>query len=160
MHGCGGYARAVAQGLAGALDPARRPLVTESVVRAGGGIVWRHGESGDVEIVLVHRPSYDDWSFPKGKLHPGETEAQAAVREVQEETGLRCRLGREVGTSAYRDPKRRPKTVRYWEMTPTAGTLGPANEIDDARWVPLQEAPILLTYEHDRRLLDGWRPAG
>ena len=80
--------------------------------------------------------------------------------EVQEETGLRCRLGREVGTSAYRDPKRRPKTVRYWEMTPTAGTLGPANEIDDARWVPLQEAPMLLTYEHDRRLLEGWHPAG
>ena len=72
-------------------------------------------------------------SFPKGKLHPGETEARAALREVQEETGLGCRLGREVGTSAYRDPKRRPKTVRYWEMTPTAGTLGPANAIDDAR---------------------------
>jgi 8-oxo-dGTP pyrophosphatase MutT (NUDIX family) len=109
MPGCGGCARAVAQGLAGALDPARRPLVTETVVRAGGGIVWRHGEGGTVEIVLVHRPAYDDWSLPKGKLHPGETEAQAALREVQEETGLRCRLGREVGTSAYRDPKRRPK---------------------------------------------------
>ena len=113
-----------------------------------------------VEIVLVHRPAYDDWSFPKGKLHPGETEAQAALREVQEETGLRCRLGREVGTSAYRDPKQRPKTVRYWEMTPTAGALGPANEVDDARWVPLQEAARLLTYDHDRRLLDGWHPAG
>jgi 8-oxo-dGTP pyrophosphatase MutT (NUDIX family) len=89
----------------------------------------------------------------------GETEAQAALREVQEETGLWCRLGREVGTSAYRDPKRRPKTVRYWEMTPTRGTLGAANEIDDARWVPLKDAPMLLTYEHDRRLLDGWQPA-
>jgi 8-oxo-dGTP diphosphatase len=150
----------VAQGLAGALDPARRLVVTESVVRAGGGIVWRRGAGGGVEIVLVHRPVYDDWSFPKGKLHPGETEAQAALREVQEETGLRCRLGREVGTSAYRDPKRRPKTVRYWEMTPTAGTLGPANEIDDARWVPLEEALMLLTYEHDRRLLDGWHWLG
>jgi hypothetical protein len=69
-------------------------------------------------------------------------------------------LGREVGTSAYRDPKGRPKTVRYWEMTPTRGTLGAANEIDDARWVPLQEAAMLLTYQHDRRLLDGWQPAG
>jgi 8-oxo-dGTP diphosphatase len=150
----------VADGLAGALDPARRLVVTEAVVRAGGGIVWRRGQDGTVEIVLVHRPAYDDWSFPKGKLDPGETEAQAALREVQEETGLQCRLGREVGTAAYRDRKRRPKTVRYWEMTPTAGTLGPANEVDDARWVLLQEAPGLLTYEHDRHLLDGWHPAG
>jgi 8-oxo-dGTP pyrophosphatase MutT (NUDIX family) len=130
--------------------------VTEGIVRAAGGIVWRYGEGGVVEIVLVHRPAYDDWSFPKGKLHQGETEAEAAVREVQEETGLRCRLGREVATSAYRDPKRRPKTVRYWEMTPTDGTLKPANEVDDARWVPLSEARVALTYEHDRRILDGF----
>ena len=134
--------------------------MTESVVRAGGGIVWRRGEGGVVEIVLVHRPAYDDWSFPKGKLDPGETEAQAALREVEEETGLWCRLGPEVGTTSYRDPKRRPKTVRSWEMTPTAGTLAAASEVDDARWVPLGEAPGLLTYEHDRRLLDGWHPAG
>jgi 8-oxo-dGTP pyrophosphatase MutT (NUDIX family) len=91
--------------------------MSEPIVRAGGGIVWRHDQGGPIEIVLIHRPAYDDWSFPKGKLHPGETEAQAALREVQEETGLWCRLGREVGTSSYRDPKRRPKTVRYWEMT-------------------------------------------
>jgi 8-oxo-dGTP pyrophosphatase MutT (NUDIX family) len=100
--------------------------VTETIVRAAGGIVWRRGEGGavEVEIVLVHRPAYDDWSFPKGKLHPGETEAEAAVREVQEETGLRCRLGREVGTSAYRDPRRRPKTVRYFAMTPAVARSG------------------------------------
>jgi 8-oxo-dGTP pyrophosphatase MutT (NUDIX family) len=134
--------------------------VSEPIVRAGGGIVWRHDQGGPIEIVLIHRPAYDDWSFPKGKLHPGETEAQAALREVQEETGLWCRLGREVGTSSYRDPKRRPKTVRYWEMTPTAGNLGAANEVDDARWVPLGEALGLLTYDHDRRLLEGWHPTG
>jgi 8-oxo-dGTP diphosphatase len=132
--------------------------VAEGIVRAAGGIVWRYGEGGVVEIVLVHRPAYDDWSFPKGKLHQGETEAEAALREVQEETGLRCRLGREVGTSAYRDPKRRPKTVRYWAMTPIGGTLGPANEVDEARWVPLAEAQAALTYEHDRRVLDGFPP--
>ncbi|HET7519140.1 MAG TPA: NUDIX hydrolase [Actinomycetes bacterium] len=132
--------------------------MTETVL-AGGGIVWRHDEAAGLEIVLVHRPAYDDWSFPKGKLGPDETEAQAALREVEEETGLVCRLGPEIGTTRYRDPKRRPKTVRYWEMTPTAGTLAAANEVDDARWVPLGEAPGLLTYEHDRRLLDGWRPA-
>ena len=134
--------------------------MTEPIVLAGGGILWRRGGGGMVEIVLVHRPAYDDWSFPKGKLHPGETEAKAALREVEEETGLWCRLGPEVGTTSYRDPKRRPKTVRYWEMTPTTGTLAAANEIDDARWVPLGEAPGLLTYERDRQLLDGWHPAG
>jgi 8-oxo-dGTP pyrophosphatase MutT (NUDIX family) len=133
--------------------------VTETIVLAGGGIVWRRGE-GAVEIVLVHRPAYDDWSLPKGKLDQGETEAQAALREVEEETGLVCRLGPEIGTTSYRDPKRRPKTVRYWEMIPTAGTLAAANEIDDARWVPLGEAQGLLTYAHDRRLLDGWHPDG
>jgi 8-oxo-dGTP pyrophosphatase MutT (NUDIX family) len=130
--------------------------MTETIVRAAGGIVWRHGDGGAVEIVLVHRPAYDDWSFPKGKLSHGETEAGAALREVEEETGLRCRLGREVGTSAYRDPKRRPKTVRYWEMTPVGGTLAPANEVDDARWMPVGEARMALTYERDRRILDGW----
>ena len=133
--------------------------MTETVL-AGGGIVWRHDEGAELEIVLVHRPAYDDWSFPKGKLDPDETETQAALREVEEETGLVCRLGPEIGTTRYRDSKRRPKTVRYWEMTPTAGTLAAANEVDDARWVPLGEAPGLLTYEHDRRLLDGWQPAG
>ena len=133
--------------------------MTETVL-AGGGIVWRHDEGAELEIVLVHRPAYDDWSFPKGKLDPDETETQAALREVEEETGLVCRLGPEIGTTRYRDSKRRPKTVRYWEMTPTAGTLAAANEVDDVRWVPLGEAPGLLTYEHDRRLLDGWQPAG
>ena len=89
--------------------------MTETIVLAGGGIVWRQDEGGGFEIVLVHRQAYDDWSFPKGKLDRDETEAQAALREVQEETGLWCRSGREVGTTSYRDPKRRPKTVRYWE---------------------------------------------
>ena len=83
--------------------------MTESVVRAGGGIVWRRGRGGGVEIVLVRRSGYDEWSLPKGKLQAGETEAQAALREVQEESNLRCRLGREVGTAAYRDPNRRPQ---------------------------------------------------
>jgi 8-oxo-(d)GTP phosphatase len=87
--------------------------MTETVVRAAGGIVWRHGEGGAVEIVLVHRPAYDDWSFPKGKLGPGETEAEAALREVEEETGLRCRLGREVGplSTATRSAARRPSAT-------------------------------------------------
>jgi 8-oxo-dGTP diphosphatase len=127
--------------------------VSDRVVRAAGGLVVRSRDSGAVDVVLVHRPAYDDWSFPKGKLHDGETEAEAAVREVEEETGLRCRLGRELGTASYHDSKGRPKTVRYWEMTPVDGELGPANEIDEVRWVPLDEAAGLLTYARDRRFL-------
>jgi 8-oxo-dGTP diphosphatase len=124
------------------------------IVRAAGGVVWRPAESGGVEVALVHRPAYDDWSFPKGKLHPGEDEATAAIREVEEETGLRCRLARDLGVSTYRDSRGRAKTVRYWAMTPADGELAAAHEVDEARWVPLGDAPDLLTYERDRELLE------
>ena len=123
------------------------------IVRAAGGLVCRNGGSGGLEIVLVHRRAYDDWTFPKGKLHPGESEAEAALREVEEETSLRCRLEREVGVSSYRDARGRTKTVRYWEMRPVAGVLAPANEIDQARWVPMADAPDALTYMRDVELL-------
>jgi 8-oxo-dGTP diphosphatase len=126
--------------------------VTE-VVRAAGGLVCRRNEVGVLEIAIVHRPQYDDWAFPKGKLYRGETEEEAALREVEEETGLRCQLGPEIGTSAYHDSRGRPKTVRYWQMTPVGGVLGAANEVDDARWVSLAEAPALLTYPRDLELL-------
>ena len=125
----------------------------QNVVRAAGGLVRRRGPGGRAEIALVHRPAYDDWAYPKGKLHPGETEEEAAVREVEEETGLRCRLGRDLGTTSYLDPQGRQKTVRYWEMTPIEGDLAPANEIDDARWVPVADAADLLSYPRDRELL-------
>jgi 8-oxo-dGTP diphosphatase len=122
------------------------------IVRAAGGLVVREGANGG-EILIVHRPAYGDWSFPKGKLEPGEREEQAAIREVEEETGLRCRLDRELATTRYRDARGRPKTVRYWSMTPVGGELAAANEIDDARFVPVAEAAELLTYERDRVLL-------
>jgi 8-oxo-dGTP diphosphatase len=122
-------------------------------VRAAGGLVVREGANGG-EILIVHRPAYGDWSYPKGKLEPGEREEEAAVREVEEETGLRCRLDRELATTRYEDARGRPKTVRYWLMTPVAGMLAPANEIDDARFVSVAEARGLLTYERDRELLD------
>jgi 8-oxo-dGTP diphosphatase len=128
---------------------------TEEIVRAAGGLVCRRGEDGAVEIVLVHRTAYEDWSFPKGKLLHGESEPDAALREVEEETGLRCRLTREVGITAYRDSRGRSKTVRYWEMDPVGGVLAPANEIDDVRWVGLGDAVSELTYARDRELLRG-----
>jgi 8-oxo-dGTP diphosphatase len=127
--------------------------VTEKIVRAAGGLVCRERRPGAVEVVLVHRPAYDDWAFPKGKLHREESEADAALREVEEETGLRCRLGPAIGTTSYRDPRGRPKTVRYWEMTPIGGVLAPANETDQALWVSVARAPAVLTYPRDRELL-------
>jgi 8-oxo-dGTP diphosphatase len=125
-----------------------------TTVRAAGGLVHRRGESGRDEILVVHRPAYDDWSFPKGKLENGEVEEDAAVREVEEETGLHCRLVRELTTTRYRDGRGRPKTVRYWLMEPVSGTLAAANEVDDARFVLVDEARALLTYRRDVDLLD------
>ena len=124
------------------------------VVRAAGGLVWRGGPAG-VEIVLVHRPAYDDWSFPKGKLFQGESELDGALREVEEEIGVRCQVGRDLGVASYTDGQGRPKTVRYWAMTLAEGdVLAAANEVDDARWVPVEEARRTLTYDHDRLMID------
>jgi len=130
------------------------------VVRAAGGVVLRRSRSGTLETVLVHRPAYDDWTFPKGKLLRGETDEEAAVREVEEETGLRCQLGREVGTTSYRDPQGRQKTARYWEMAPIQGELAATNEVDEARWVPLEDAADMLTHARDRELLERLDLAG
>lgn len=124
------------------------------VVRAGGGLVWRRTEDGELEVVVVHRSAYDDWTFPKGKARRGESDEEAAVREVEEETGLRCRLVRDLGTTDYRDARGRAKSVHYWEMTVVEGSLEPAHEIDAARWCGVSQARPLLTYERDRQLLD------
>jgi 8-oxo-dGTP diphosphatase len=124
------------------------------LVRAAGGLVLRRDAAGAVEIALVHRPKYDDWSYPKGKLHAGETFEDAACREVEEETGYRVRLGRELPEIRYRDPQDRPKVVRYWTMTPIDGEFEPNAEVDELRWESLEGAAALLSYQHDRELLD------
>ena len=116
--------------------------------------MWRTTRNGGVEVALVHRPAYDDWTFPKGKLYPGETHREAALREVEEETGYRCRLGRELPALSYRDRRGRPKTVRYWEMRPEGGRFEPNAEVDELRWLPLDRAAEALTYPHDRELLN------
>jgi phosphohistidine phosphatase SixA/8-oxo-dGTP pyrophosphatase MutT (NUDIX family) len=121
-------------------------------VRAAGGIVLR-GEGPDRSVALVHRPRYDDWSFPKGKLDDGEDEATAALREVEEETGLRCRLGPSVGAVTYRDRRGRAKVVRYFRMDADGGRFAPNLEVDELRWVPIEDAARLLSYAHDRSLL-------
>ncbi len=119
------------------------------MIEAGGGVVWRRSAKGTLKVLLVHRPRYDDWSLPKGKLEPGETSEAAARREVEEETGLRCRTGAELPPTRYDDRKGRPKRVRYWEMEVVDGAFAPNDEVDEVRWVPADEAADHLSYEHD-----------
>jgi 8-oxo-dGTP diphosphatase len=141
--------------------------VSEIVRAAGGGVCRPPADSADAaepvdesgrvdrrcEIVLVHRPKYDDWTLPKGKLLPGEDDRHAALREVEEETGLRCSIARPIGAIDYRDATGRSKTVRYFLMRPRSGTFTPTHEVDRIVWLPLEQATEQLTYDHDRELL-------
>jgi phosphohistidine phosphatase SixA/8-oxo-dGTP pyrophosphatase MutT (NUDIX family) len=136
----------------GAVPQAATLLGVSQPVRAAGGIVLR-GEGPDRSVALVHRPRYDDWSFPKGGLDADEDEATAALREVEEETGLRCRLGPSVGAVTYRDRRGRAKVVRYFRMDADGGRFTPNREVDELRWVPIEDAARLLSYAHDRSLL-------
>jgi 8-oxo-dGTP diphosphatase len=127
----------------------------EPEVRAAGGLVVREAAGQGVELALVHRPKYDDWSLPKGKLNAGESFEEAALREVAEETGLRCELGRELEPARYEDRKGRDKLVRYFLMRPNGGEFEPTDEVDELRWLPPPDAIALLDYEHGRRLVEG-----
>jgi 8-oxo-dGTP diphosphatase len=115
-------------------------------LKAAGGLVLRDGR-----VLLVHRPAHEDWAFPKGKLEEGESWEEAALREVEEETGLRCRLGEYVGSTRYRF-REGLKEVRYFRMT-ADGPARAQNEVDEVRWATAAEAASLLTYPFDRALL-------
>ena len=130
------------------------------VVRAAGGVVWRNGTAGNgdqaVEVAIIHRPRYDDWSIPKGKLVPGESDLEGAIREIAEETGYRVRVSRPLGEVSY--PKKmggeeRLKIVRYWSMYAEGGMFSPTPEVDQLRWVSVAEAMRTVTQERDRDLL-------
>ncbi|MGQ0432395.1 MAG: NUDIX hydrolase [Microthrixaceae bacterium] len=129
------------------------------VIEAAGGAVWRHTANGALEVLVVHRPKYDDWTLPKGKLDPGETGEEGALREVEEETGLRGTLGPEIAEVRYDDRHGRPKRVRYWAMTVDVDVDAFAvnDEVDEVRWLSLADATALLTYRRDLAVLDALR---
>jgi 8-oxo-dGTP diphosphatase len=129
-------------------------LSPRRTVRAAGGVVWRGHDV--VEVLLVHRPRYDDWSLPKGKCDPGETDEDAAHREVLEETGLDCELGVELVTSRYVDGRGRPKVVRYWAMTVRSGAFETNDEVDEVRWLTLDSAMATLTYDRDHPVIQSF----
>lgn len=124
-------------------------MTAEPEVHAAGGLVVRDGR-----IAIVHRPRWDDWSLPKGHVDPGESFEQAALREVEEEAGLRCALGDELPSDTYTDNNGRLKLVRWWRMEVVADCgFAPDDEVDELRWVTPDEAARLLTYAHDRALV-------
>lgn len=119
-------------------------------VRAAGGVVVRDGL-----VLLVHRPRYDDWTFPKGKAEEGESDEECARREVHEETGLRCELESELPATGYVDGHGRPKRVRWWRMRVVSDDgWAPNEEVDELRWLAPAEAAEVLSYPRDRCLLD------
>ncbi|GHC73915.1 NUDIX hydrolase [Streptomyces cinnamoneus] len=123
-------------------------------VRAAGCLLWRRcGQGPEIEVALVHRPKYDDWSWPKGKLKPGEDAEACAVREVLEETGMRCVLGAVLPTSRYLTDGRL-KEVRYWAARALGGSFRPSREVDRLLWLPPTEARSWVTHDRDRPLLD------
>jgi 8-oxo-dGTP diphosphatase len=128
------------------------------VIRAAGGLVVRTGDAGP-EILVVHRPRYDDWSFPKGKATAGEPDDACALREVEEETGLRCELLDELPSTHYVDARGRQKRVRYWLMRAAGGELAFDHEVDAADWLTLADARARLSYARDAALLDSVEPA-
>jgi 8-oxo-dGTP pyrophosphatase MutT (NUDIX family) len=125
------------------------------MIEAAGGVVLRVHE-GEHQVLIVHRVRYDDWSLPKGKLDPGESAGTAALREVEEETGVRTRLGVELPDVTY-DTAAGPKHVRWFRLTHPVGDPArrPADhEVDEARWVAVEEATSVLTYDQDVKLLE------
>ncbi|MEO6125301.1 MAG: NUDIX hydrolase [Ilumatobacteraceae bacterium] len=119
------------------------------MIEAAGGVIWRHSEIAQLEILLIHRPRRGDWSLPKGKLELGESALRAAAREVREETGLRCSVGPELPATTYLDRKLRDKRVRYWAMRPISGRFKRSGEVDMVRWTTVEHAASLLTNDHD-----------
>lgn len=130
--------------------------MTSWKVEAAGGVVWKVDDER-ILVLLVHRPKYQDWSLPKGKLDPGESHEEAARREVEEETGFRCKLGRELEQISYRDGRGRSKRVRYWAMTVSKGEFAVNDEVDEIRWLTIGDAVDRLSYDRDVPVLQSFK---
>lgn len=135
-------------------------MAEANIIRAAGGVLWRTAKGpkikSDIEVAIIHRPRYGDWSIPKGKLVPGESEIEGAIREVTEETGYRVQIRQPLGTVEYvknAGATPRTKVVRFWSMHAEGGMFSPSHEVDELRWVSVEQAHELLTHERDKRLL-------
>ena len=145
-----------------AQEVARLGDVTDIPIRAGGGVVWRRATNGvdgepSVDVAVIHRPRYDDWSLPKGKIATGESDMEGAVREVLEETGFHVRVGLPLGVTRYHKTGpsgRRLKVVRWWSMQAEEGAFSPTREVDALEWLSLAEASARLTRSTDREVLE------
>jgi 8-oxo-dGTP diphosphatase len=124
------------------------------LIRAAGGIVIRPVANGRYEVACIFREARGDWTFPKGKLDPGETFEQAALREVWEETGMHCDVIRFAGTTNYTHRKGKPKIVAYYLMSVGVGEFVPNDEVDELVWLPLENVREHLTWERDQELFD------
>jgi 8-oxo-dGTP pyrophosphatase MutT (NUDIX family) len=131
-------------------------LEASGIIRAAGGVPWRRRADGQLEFLLVHRARYDDWTFPKGKAKDSECDEEAAIREVEEETGLTCELGNELATTHYVDRRGRSKYVRYWTMGPVTAATTPGQEIDRVEWLTRDSVARRLSYERDIAVLDSF----
>ena len=125
------------------------------MIEAAGGVIWRINAKRELEILVIHRPRQSDWSLPKGKLRRRESALDCALREVREETGLRCVVGDELPETRYTHRKGRPKRVRYWAMQERDGEFRRNAEVDKLRWVRLERAADTLTYDHDLVVVAG-----
>lgn len=127
--------------------------MTKTPIMAAGAVLWRPQDGTDTpEIAIIHRPRYDDWSLPKGKVDPGETDTVAAVREIEEETGFRSHLGRRLPTVTY-PVDDGIKKVRYWAARAIGGEFSPNDEVDELKWLPADKALSELGYPHDRKVV-------
>lgn len=136
---------------------APRCVPSRPMIESAGGVVWRNDAAAHVEVLVVHRPRRDDWSLPKGKVRNGESALECALREVREETGFRCVSGDELVESLGLDRKGRPKRTRYWTMQQRSGVFRPNAEVDEVRWVALDDVAAVLTSAQEREVVEQLR---